>query len=162
MADVRSLRKEASSLLRLAKSAFKFIRDNPSGPPSEREALLKELREVIDRADPPKFDEDLVTVCVQMTHRTAEAVESVLTERADLSELDRDVLEACTSGFRRTDKRRAYLRLDLDSRILRRLQYALLHTERPYQDKPFKRLAKEIEDQAAGKNPMVILGQMGL
>jgi len=157
----RPIRKEAVSLLRVSKAAFKFIRDNPSGPDQERETLLEELRAVIDRADPPVFDEDLVMLVVTMTHKTADAVESVLIERADLSALDQEVLDAFIRGHARKQKR-AYLRLDLDPRILRRLQYALMHSERPYQDRPFKRLAREIEEQAAAKNPMLILGQMGL
>lgn len=161
MATVRSLRKEASSLLEVAKLSFKFIRDNPGGDKSEREEVLRRMREVLDRIEPPSLDEDLITVKLSMTNPTADVILETLRERAESFDADLEVLAAVTEGLRRT-KQRAFIRLDIDSRILRRLRYVLMHTRSNYQEKPFKRLAKQIEQELNDKNPMEILGKMAL
>ena len=159
MANARTLRKEASSLLKEAKKAFKFIRDNPAGPESQRQALLKSLQEVIDRADPPVFDENLTTIKLTMTNPSADAVLKALSSR-DGKE-DADALDAVSLGLRRTAQR-AYIRLELNPSVLRHICYVLRHTTTKQQDKVFERLANEIEEGVATRNPMEILGRMGL
>lgn len=159
MAKTVHLRREASSLLKAVKTAFKFIRDNPVGPESEREALLQQLREVIDRADPPIYDADLASIRLAMTNPTADKIIEIFEKRDE--ELDRAVLEAVQKGIRRT-KQRAYIRLELDMTVLRRLRFVLLTSRTDYQDKPFKRLAQFIEEEALAKNPMEIIARMGL
>ena len=162
MANARTLRKEASSLLRAAKSAFKFLRDNPAGGTEvERAEVLQQLLEVIDRADPPDFDERLTTIQLTMTNPTLSVLIKAVEERRGHTEEDDLVWEALQTGTRRTQQR-AYLRLELDPCVLRRLSYVLLHTETDHQDKAFKRLAADIEAEALSKNPMDILGRMGL
>lgn len=157
MANVRNLRKAASSLLDVSKQAFKFIRDNPSGPATEREALLQALREVIDTADPPSFDEDLSTLTLTMTPPTHEALVDALRARHD----DRDALEAVIEGTHAT-KQRVYVKLDLNHVILNKIHFVLRHTNKQAQEKSFKRLALDVEINGLNKNPMEILGRMAL
>lgn len=161
MATVRTLRREASALLEISKSAFKFIRDHPSGDPKEREKLLARMRAVLDRADPPTVDDDLITIKLSMTNPTADAIIETLEKRSESFSDDAEVLEAVREGLRRT-KQRAFVRLEINPKILRRLRYVLLHTNSKYQEKPFKRLAKQIEKDLLNKNPMEILGKMAL
>lgn len=161
MASVRNLRREAPALLKLTKQAFKFIRDNPSGPDEDRNALLAELREAIDRVEPPVFDERDTSVNLTMTNPTADAIVSILGEWAKHSRDDRVVLEAVNEGLRRT-KQRAYLRLDLNHVILQRLHFLLRHNGGREQEKSFKRLSQELEENGLNKNPMEIIGRMGL
>lgn len=161
MATVRTLRREASALLEISKSAFKFIRDNPCGDEKERERLLHQMRTVLDRADPPTLDEDLITIQLSMTNPTADAILATLEERSETFSEDQPVLEVVREGLRRT-KQRAFVRLEINPRILRRLRYVLLHTKLKYQEKSFKRLAKQIEEDLKNKNPMEILGKMAL
>jgi hypothetical protein len=156
MANVRNLRKAASSLLDVSKKAFKFIRDNPSGPDSDREALLQRLREVIDIADPPTFDEDLSMLSLTMTPPTYTAIIEVLKSRPD----DRDTLEAVREGTHET-KQRVYVKLDLNHVILRKLHFVLTHSGKQPQEKSFKRLAKDVE-HGLERNPMEILGRCAL
>jgi hypothetical protein len=160
MANVRNLRREASSLFAATKRAFKFIRDNPSGAPEEREAVLQALREVIDRTDPPDFDESLCAINLVMTNPTADAIMEILKGSAAESEEARATYEAMTEGMRRT-KQRVYVRLNLDHVTLRHLHYVLRHKPPRAQEAAFERLANSV---AIGlqKNPMEILGQMGL
>lgn len=161
MAKVRALRKEASALLRAAKKAFKFIRDNPSGHENERKEVLKLLLEVIDRVDPPVMDERITTVELTMTNGSADCLLDALKDRSTVSEEDEAVLEAVMEGIRRT-KQRVYVRLDLNPSILRRLRYVLKHTKTKHSDSAFERLASYIETEGLDKNPMEILGRMGL
>lgn len=161
MSKAKTIKKEARELLRVAKLAFKFIRDNPSGVESEREELLEDLQAVIDRADPPVFDESMTTVKTVMTHATKDTILEALEERASLSNEDAMTLEAFRKGLRET-KQRVYLTLDIDFTVLRKLHYVLRHTKTAYQDKALERLAEEIEKQGFTKNPMRILGEMGL
>lgn len=160
MANVRTLRKEASSLLRVAKAALRFIRDNPTGLDEEREQVLTELRSVIDRADPPSFDEDAATLTLVMTIPTADAIVEILTKRVQEGHDEQDVLSAVKDGMRRTQQR-CYLRLDLNHAVLKKLHFLLRHTNKTPQEKSFKRLAEEIE-KGCERNPMEILGRMGL
>jgi hypothetical protein len=161
MATVRSLRKGAPALLEISKLAFKFIRDNPSGDEHERSRLLERMIQVIDKVDPPTLDEDLISIRLAMTNATANAIFETFEERASAFPEDREVLDALHAGTHRT-KQRAFIRLDLDNQILRRLRYVLLHTKANYQEKPFKRLAKQIDEELKEKNPMEILGKMAL
>lgn len=162
MANARTLRKEASALLRAVKTAFKFLRDNPAGGTEvERAEVLQQLLDVINRADPPTFDERLTTIQLTMTNPTLTAIFKAVEGRKGHTEEDDLVWEAVKSGARRTQKR-AYLRLELDHTVLRHLSYVLLHTKTEHQDKAFKRLVVEIEAEALSKNPMDILGRMGL
>jgi hypothetical protein len=153
--------------LDVAKSAFKFIRDNPSGDSSEREQLLADLIAVIDRADPPSTNDDLLVMKLIMTNTTATALLDLL-KKLSPEELDdceftdvEEILEAVSSGLRRT-KQRAYLRLDLNPPLLRTLHYVLSYKGETAQEKSFKRMAKEIMDDGLAKNPMEIIGRMGL
>jgi hypothetical protein len=161
MANVRNLRREASSLLRVAKRAFKFVRQHAAGDDTERQSLLKELQEVIDRADPPSFDDSLSSVTLVMTNPTADALLKILEERAGKSDEDRDLFGAVTQGVRRTAQR-VYVRLDVNHVVLRQLHYVLLHTGPKPQKDAFKRLAIDVEKDGLRKNPMEILGRMGL
>lgn len=154
MANVRNLRREASALLRAAKKAFRFLRDHPSGSDMERGALLKELKETIDRADPPSFDVDDASVLLTMTNPTADAL---LKAAAD----DPELVEALRDGLKCT-KQRAYVRLDLNHVLLRRLHFVLQCKAPQPQASSFKRLAVEVERDGLKKNPMEILGRMGL
>lgn len=160
MSKARRLQREAANLLRVAKTAYKFIRDSEVGSEAEREKLLEELQAVIDRADPPVFDEDLTTVKLTMTNASADTLLDVLTKKATDSAEDRETFNAFKRGLRRT-KQRAYCRLELDATVLRRLRYVLLHTKVPHQDAAFSRLALEIEE-GLKQNPMQILGKMAL
>jgi len=167
MATARTLRKEASALLAGVKSAFKFIRDNPSGVESEREQLLIDLVALIDRADPPSNNDDLLVVTLVMTNVTATALLDLLKSLSpeELRDCEMndcgEIFESVSSGLRRT-KQRAYLRLDLNPPLLRSLHYVLSHKGKATQEKPFKRLAEAIMDNGLAKNPMEILGRMGL
>jgi hypothetical protein len=160
-ATVVRLRKEARKLFEVSVAAFKFIRDNPSGHDEEREALLQALREVIDRVDPPIVDESLISIDLPMTNYTLDVLLKVLEDRKGMSDEDGDVFEAVKSGARRT-KQRAFVKLDINPAVLRRLRYVLMHTKTEYQDRPFKRLAKLIEEQGMSKNPMEVIARMGL
>lgn len=146
-------------MLKATKDAFKFIRDNHFGNESEREALLQQLREVIDRADPPNYDADLASIRLTMTNPTADKIIKTLEDKD--SKEDQEVLEAVRKGLRRT-KQRAYIRLDLDMALLRRLRFHLRTTTSTHQEKSFKRLADFIEAEALSKNPMEIIARMGL
>lgn len=151
----RNLRKEAISLFRISKKAFRFIRDR--APDSDdRAALLKELREVIDRADPPSFDEDLSMLTLTMTPPTYSAIVTALKDRRE----DADALEAVVEGTHET-KQRVYVKLDLNHVILRKLHFVLVHKATQPQAGSFKRLAKDVE-KAMERNPMEILGRMAL
>jgi hypothetical protein len=161
MANVRNLRREASTLLRLAKRAFKLIRDNDVGPSEDRTVLLQEMRECIDRADPPDFDDSASSVNLTMTNATADALVLIMKECAAESEEHNDAYQAVLEGLERT-KQRTYLRLDLNHVILKRVHFAVRYKGKRQQEKAFKRLAKEIETLGLNKNPMEILGRMGL
>jgi len=161
MSKVKTLKKEAPELLRVAKLAFKFIRDNPVGVEADRDALLGDLQAVIDRADPPVFDESLTTVKLTMTNATADTILTALAERASLGPDDMRVYEVFQESLRRT-KQRAYAVLDLNFAVLRKLHYVLRHTKTTHQDTALQRLADKINEEGLSKNPMHILGEMGL
>jgi hypothetical protein len=156
MANVRNLRKAASSLLDVSKKAFKFIRDNPSGSASEREALLRALQAVIDLADPPLFDESGSTVTLTMTPTTYTAILASLRARPD----DKDAVQAILEGTHET-KQRVYVKLDLNHITLNKIYFVLRHTATRPQEKSFKRLAFAVE-AGLNKNPMEILARNAL
>ena len=160
MANAQTLRKSAPDLLRLTKEAFKFIRDNPVGDEVARNELLARLRSVINEADPPVFDEKMASVQLVMTNMTADALVHAM-ESLTSSEEEADILRHVYEGLRRT-KQRAYLRLDLNPLVLRRVRYVLMHSSSANTDKAFKRLVEEIERNGLSKNPMEILGKMAL
>lgn len=156
MANVRNLRKAASSLLDVSKRAFKFIRDNPSGPATDREALLRALQTVIDLADPPLFDENISTVTLTMTPPTYEVLLVALKARPD----DKDAVQAILEGAHET-KQRVYVKLDLNHITLNKIHFVLRHTATKAQEKSFKRLAMDVE-AGLNKNPMEILARNAL
>ena len=157
---MQQIRFYAPELLVATKAALRYLRgvDNPS------EASLKvmaTLRTAIDAADPPRFDESLSSIKLVMTRPSAASLLATLELNAQGSESDKHVFEEVKNGMRFT-KQRVYLTLGIEHVVLRRLRYVLEHTNAPNQNKVFERLAKQIAKEGLAKNPMEILGQMGL
>jgi hypothetical protein len=166
MGKAQALRKEANALLAVSKDALRFLMRMDAPKSSDALAnytkLMEDLREVIDRADPPRFDDkNLSSFRLVMTNLTADEILHQLKERAVHNEGDGDVLQAVEEGMRRT-KQRVYLRLGFNPVILRRLCFVLRHTGESGKDKAFKRLAVQIEEEGLSKNPMEVIAQMGL
>jgi hypothetical protein len=162
---MRKVRASAPQLLEATKASLRYLlRQDPhtlADEEAKRQKLMAILRDAIEAADPPKFDEARTSVKLQMTHGTWACLREVLEKRANENRDDKVVLGAVMESFRET-KQRVFLVLGINHAVLRRLAFVLRHTARPSQDKPFKRLADEIEERGLTKNPMEILAEMGL
>jgi hypothetical protein len=162
---MRTIRSNAPKLLEASKGALRYlIRQDPEPLPEQeqkRREIMALLREAVDAAEPPEFDEALTSVRLQMTTATWDALHHVLRTQAVSNRDDKLVLGAVEEGMRKT-KQRIYVTLAINPKILRRLVFTLRHKPTTAQTKPFTRLAKQIEKDGLTKNPMEILGQMGL
>jgi len=160
-----TIRKHAPLLLEASKEALRLLVDQDPHPVDSEEAkrqkVLTQLREAINAADPPNFDERNYTVRLVMTHGTWKALHDILVKRAKSNRDDEPVLEAAEEGVRFT-KQRVYVTLDLDHSVLRRLQFVLRHSKTTAQEKSFQRLAKQIGEEGLSKNPMELLAEQGL
>jgi hypothetical protein len=164
MSKARLIRKEAPRLLEATKASLRYLlRQEPHPVASEeqkRQDLMAHLREALAIAEPPKL-ETITEVKLQMTPATWATLEKILTERAKLNKDDRLVFGAVEEGLKVT-KQRVYVTLAINHAILRRLKFLLDHTPPTAQEKPFKRMAAQIEEQGLSKNPMELLAEMGL
>ena len=166
MGKAQALRKEGRALLSVSKDALRFLMrmEAPTQVDAlaDYEKLMSDLSVVINRADPPRFDdENLSSFRLTMTNPTADEILHQLRERAVFEEIDGDLLREVEEGMRRT-KQRVYLRLGFNPVLLRRMRYILLHTGDSGRDKAFKRLAEDIKKHGLSKNPMEVLARMGL
>jgi hypothetical protein len=165
MSRMRTIRANAPALLCATKEALKhLLRQEPHELKSEeqqRQAVMSSLRDAIDAAEPSQFDEISSSVRLTMTAATWGFLHKTLKDRARSNRDDKLVLEAALEGLRET-KQRIYLTLGINHRVLRRLAFVLKHTASPKQDKPFKRMAEQIEKDGLTKNPMEILAHQGL
>jgi hypothetical protein len=165
MSRMRIIRANAPKLLDATKTALKhLLRQDPHPLAQEeekRQRVMAELRMAIEAAEPPKFDEAISSIRLQMTGPTWKKLSDILQKRACQNADDRAVLEAVEEGFRET-KQRVYITLALNHVILRRLCFVLEHTKSASHDKPFRRLAVQIKEEGLTKNPMEILAEMGL
>lgn len=119
------------------------------------------LRKAIDAAEPARFDESETSVRLVMTRATWRVLNGILEERSARNKDDQLVYEAVQEGLRET-KQRVYITLAINPRVLRRMAFILRHTSTTDQEKPFKRMAEQIEKEGLTKNPMEILAKMGL
>jgi hypothetical protein len=165
MSRMRTIRDNAPALLDATKVALKhLLRQEPHEldvVESRRQEVMFLLREAIESAEPPVFDEASSSVRLTMTAATYKFLHKILSERAIRNRDDKLVLEALLEGVRET-KQRIYVTLGINPRVLRRLAFVLKHTASPKQDKPFKRMAKQIEEDGLTKNPMEILARQSL
>lgn len=165
MSRMRTIRDNAPALLTATKEALRhFLRQEPhelDSDESRRQEIMAHLREAIETAEPPSFDESSSSVRLTMTTPTYKFLHETLRARARSNRDDRLVLEAILEGVRAT-KQRVYVTLGINPRVLRRLVFVLKHTASAKQDKPFKRMAKQIEEDGLTKNPMEILARQGL
>lgn len=165
MSRMRTIRSNAPALLDASKEALRhLLRQDPHELESEeatRQNVMFVLRTAIDAAEPSDFDESISSVRLQMTSATWRGLHATIRERARYSADDKLVLQAVEEGMRET-KQRIYVTMGINHRVLRRLVFLLTHTATPTQEKPFKRLAKQIKAEGLTKNPMEILGHMSL
>jgi len=165
MSRMRIIRANAPELLLASKEALKHLIRQEIHPLADEEAkrqeVMRTLREAIDAAEPVHFDETCSSVRLQMTTATWDSLHHVLRASAAVNKDDKLVLDAVEEGYRYT-KQRIYVTLGISPRILRRLVFTLNHKPPTAQVKPFGRLAKQIEKDGLTKNPMEILGEMGL
>ena len=165
MSRMRQIRKEAPALLEATKVAMRYLlRQDPHPLASEEQKrldVMAVLKKAIDAAEPPTFDERDTQIRLVMTPKTWEVLNKILVERAERNKDDKLVLEAVLEGIRET-KQRVYATLAINPVVLRRLHFVLNHTATSDTDKPFKRMAAEIERDGLSKNPMEILAKMGL
>jgi hypothetical protein len=162
---MRQIRKEAPVLLEASKEALRFLLRQDPHPLAEEEQKRKRvmavLKKAIDAAEPPTFDERDTSIRLVMTPATWKTLSEILKERACRNKDDKLVYEAVVEGLKET-KQRVYVTLAINPMVLRRLRFILKHTSTSDQEKPFKRMAEEIEKNGLTKNPMEILAQMGL
>jgi len=162
---MRTIRAHAPTLLAATKEALRHLMRQDPHPLSEdeetRQEIMALLRVAIETAEPPLFDESISSVRLQMTTATWKSLHSILCKRAKSNKDDALVLGAVEEGIRET-KQRIYVTLGINPRVLRRLAFVLKHTGTSKQDKPFKRLADQIEKDGLTKNPMEILARMSL
>lgn len=165
MSRMRTIRDNAPALLTATKEALKhLLRQEPHDLDSDescRQKVMAHLREAIETAEPSSFDESSSSVRLTMTTPTYKFLHKILHARARSNQDDKLVLEAVLEGMRET-KQRVYVTLGINPRVLRRLAFVLKHTASAKQDKPFKRMAKQIEEDGLTKNPMEILAQQSL
>jgi len=165
MSRMRTLRKQAPVLLEATKEALRYLlRQDPHTLESEekkRQDLMAVLKQAIDAAEPPVFDERETSMRLVMTPASWRALDKILTERADRNRDDKMVYDAVHEGLKES-KQRIYVTLPINHVVLRRLKFILSHTSTSDQEKSFKRMAAEIEKDGLSKNPMEILAQMGL
>lgn len=165
MSRMRQIRKEAPLLLEATKEAMRYLlRQDPHPLESEerkRLEVMAVLKKAIDAAEPPAFDERDTQIRLVMTPSTWATLKKILTERASRNKDDKLVLDAVLEGLRET-KQRVYAALAINPVVLRRLHFILSHTSNSTTEKPFKRMAAEIERDGLSKNPMEILAKMGL
>jgi len=163
MGQMRQIRQEALGLLEATKTALIFLRGQDPLPlasdESERQEVMAVLRAAIEKAEPHTFDESLSSIRLTMTHPSWRELLKIFDDLTSVE--DRLVRNALVEGFRET-KQRVYTTLSINPRILRRLKFIFLHMAPSNQDKAFKRLADQIAEDGLSKNPMEILGQMGL
>jgi len=165
MSRMRKIRRHAPALLEAAKESLRyFLRGEPLAIAEEeakRQKLIAHLRRVIEEAEPADFDENLSSLKLVMTHPTAKVLLAELENRAGSNHQDRLVLESVQEGLRST-KQRMYMTLTINHAVLRRLVHVLNTTSAPAQDKVFKRLAVQIEEEGLSKNPMEVLAKSAL
>ena len=165
MSRMRQIRKEAPALLEATKAALRYLRaqdaHSDSSAEAERQKIMEVLVDAIDLADPALFDESLTSVKLVMGPPTWEFLEDKLRELGKCGEFDAELYEMAKRGVRAT-KQRIYLTLPINHRYLRRLQFILRHMKSAEFEKPFGRIAKQIEEEGLSKNPMEILAQQGL
>ena len=165
MGRMKQIRQEAPLLLEATKKALVFVRsldaEDMGTREPDRQAVMQILAEAINTAEPPTFDPSKTTLRLVMTHPSYRALHHLL--QADAWENDEGhlVLRAVDEGFRET-KQRVYVTLSINPRVLKRLHFLLTHKAPSDQKKSFGRLAEQIEEDGLGKNPMEILGSMGL
>ena len=165
MSRMRQIRQEAPALLEATKVAMRYLlRQDPHPLESEeqkRQEVMAVLKEAIDKAEPPVFDERDTQIRRVMTPNVWSTLDKILAERASRNNDDKLVYDTVLEGLRET-KQRVYVTLAINPVILRRLHFILNHTATSGMDKPFKRMAAEIENDGLSKNPMEILAKMGL
>jgi len=163
MGQMRQIRQEAPLLLEATKTALRFLRGQDPFPlasdESERQKVMEVLCNAIERAEPTTFDDSISSLRLTMTHPSWNALLKIM--GALTTEEDRLVHVALVEGFRET-KQRVYVSLSINPRILRRLKFVLTHMAPSSQGNAFARLAEQIKEDGLSKNPMEILGQMGL
>ena len=165
MSRMRTIRENAPALLGATKVALKHLLRQETcelaSDEAQRQGVMARLRAAIDAAEPSSFDESSSSVRLTMTAATYKFLLRALKDRARSNRDDKLVLEAVLEGVRET-KQRIYVTLGINHRVLRRLAFVLKHTASPKQDKPFKRMAEQIEKDGLTKNPMEILAHQGL
>jgi len=162
---MRQIRQEAPALLEATKESLRYLLRQDPHPlavdEQARQELMVHLREAIDAAEPPTFDERDTTVRLVMTPPTWKILSGVLKGRAPLNKDNRRLFDVVHGSVRET-KQRVYLTLDIHHETLRQLNRVLKHCPPSGWEKPFKRMAEQIEEEGLTKNPMEIIAKMGL
>jgi hypothetical protein len=162
---MRQVRQQAPVLLEATKEALRYLLRQDPHPldvdEQARQKVMACLRVAIDAAEPPIFDERDTTVCLVMTPPTWKVLSGVLKGRAPLNRDNRRLFELVHESVRET-KQRVYLTLGIHHETLRQLRLVLKHCQPTGWEKPFKRMAKQVEEDGLSKNPMEIIAKMGL
>jgi hypothetical protein len=165
MGTKRELRKHAPELLEASNQALQYLFRQGTlelaSEEEERQRVMAVLRDAIELADPPIFDESAASIKLVMTPTSWSVLRKLLEERASLGRDDRVALDACLEGVKES-KQRVYLKLSINPLVLRKLKWVLDHQAPSAQDTAFARMSEQIEKDGLSKNPMEILAEQGL
>lgn len=149
------MKRAAPELLAAAKSALRFFLDPGHDPESKKKEVIDRLVHAVDLAD--GIDPDIATIEFVVTPNTANSLVKAV------AQAEHTVLaQAINKGVRFTE-RRAYIKMDSDTTLLRELQGILRKGTGSFStDKAFRRMAAQIDREVLSKSPLEWLANEAL